>query len=149
MKTYIAIPGFGASGDAGGVSPQSIPDVVYNDWEFFSDFTRVANQQFVDQTQQRDATSGQVDFAEWQRLNANFVLKGSFSVSGGMIRAEVMLHNVDKQQRVFGLIYTDFPANNPRKLAHRISDDIVKNVFNAVGISDTKIAFISARTRPH
>jgi Tol biopolymer transport system component len=129
--TYIAIPNFG---------PGGISDIIYNDLELFSDFARVPKQDFVEQTAQRDASVGGVDYAEWQRLNANFVLKGKITAGSGTLSADCFLYDVDNKRNVFSLRYTDFPASNPRKLAHRVSDDIVKYVFNKVGIASTQIA---------
>ena len=144
--TVIAVPTFGVSGNSGAIAPGAFPEIIYNDLEVLSDFQRAKNQSFVEETHRRDMTTNQVDFTEWQRLSANFVLKGEVSARGNTISADCLLYDVDNKRKVFGLRYADFPLKNPRKLAHRISDDVVKHVFDDVGIASTQIVYVSART---
>jgi len=143
--TTIAIPAFVATNDPKDVDAGVFHEVIYNDLEIFSDFERVANQGFVEDAHGRDAQSGKTDFAEWQRLSANFVLKGHFSVDEEMIHGRCQLWDVVYGHSVMHRRYK-YPLPNARRMAHHISDDIVRAVFKEeVAVASTKISFVSLR----
>lgn len=145
--TTIAIPNFQTAGSSGNISPSKFQEIIYNDLEIFSDFARVSPQNFVEEADARDRAANKVDFAEWSRIRANFVLKGKYSVEGGMIIADCYLYEVAAQNSLLSLRYKDYPAGNNgyRRLAHRISDDIINKVTGNIGIASTRIAFRSQR----
>jgi TolB protein len=141
--TSIAIPAF----DIAGNRPATLDvgffrNIIYRDLEWFSDFARAKNQQFVEQTHLRDRKAGNVDFAEWQRLGANFVLKGEIEIAKGKVVLSCHLHDVIYGTRVFGLQYR-YPLDQARRLAHRVSNDIMRSVFGVEQpIAGTRIAFV-------
>jgi TolB protein len=143
----IGIPAFDLEGGAGGVSPAFFPQVIYGDLTMLSDFKK-ANDSFVEETHRHDQrlqSKDTVDYAEWGRVQCDFVLKGTFSVdSRGRISAECRLFDVTYRTRTFGLKFKEYPVANARDLAHKISDAVVLHVFGkkAVGISSTKIAYV-------
>ena len=144
----IAIPGFEpAEGGArtSQVKPEFFPLVIYRDLELSGYFRRPENQNFVGQNHRRDIRLNKIDFAEWRRLKASFLLKGNFAVKGNKITVGAVLYDTASGQRIFGKRYT-YPEQDVRSLAHRISDDIIHYVAHTVGIASTKIAFISTRT---
>ena len=57
---------------------------------------------------------------------------------------EVRLYDIAYNQYVFGLLYKDQVAlNKARELAHRISDDVVRAVYeNEIPIANTQIVFV-------
>ena len=145
VATTIAIATFEVTGSSGGVDPQLFLDVIYNDLDLFSYFERAKNQTFVEQTHRQDLRAGRIDFTEWRRLDASFVLKGAFSSVNDRITADCYLYDVERQQRVFGTRYPECPIGAARRLAHQISDDVAGAVFKTVPIANTQIVFVSRR----
>lgn len=144
----IAIPGFEPIDEAtraSQVKPEFFPSVIYKDLELSGYFRRAENQSFVEENHRRDIRLNKIDFTEWVRLKASFLLKGNFALKDGKITAEAILYDTGSGQRIFGKRYT-FPAQEVRSLAHRISDDIIRYVAQTPGIASTKIVFISTRT---
>lgn len=146
--TTIAIPTFDVTGNAPGLDAGEFHRTVYRDLQWFSDFTPVANQQFAEQTHRAERASGRIDYAEWQRLRANFVLKGEVEVVGGVMTLDYRLFNVDLGEQTLGLRYRDVAVADLRRLAHTVSNDIIRAVFDDVGIANTQIVFVSQRARP-
>ncbi len=143
--TAIAIPTFDTSGPTGGLQTGFFREIIYKDLVWLSDFERVNNQQFIEEAHAQDKRKGNIEYTEWQRLNAHVVLKGSYIISGKKITVECQLYDVVYGTRIFNLRYSDRELSKARQLAHRISDDIVRNVFKdeMLGIANTRIAFVS------
>lgn len=146
--TTIAIPPFQIIGQTKNITPATLPDIIYNDLETFSNFQRARNQQFVIETHQRDLRKGNtdtIDFAEWQRLGAEFVLKGTIQLlENGQIEAQCQLFDVTYGVRAFGYAYENQSLATTRNLAHQVSDHIVESVFpDTIPIAQTKILFIA------
>jgi len=151
--TRIAIPDFEAvDGRNGGLTPNFFRDIIYKDLEMLSDFERVKNQQSVEEAHKRDLGQKEINYDQWSRVEPGlaFVLKSRYWVEGGEITVESFLYDLVYRRSAFpggtGLRYKKYPISDARKLAHRISDDIVQAVFpDSVGIARTRIAFVSQR----
>jgi TolB protein len=143
----VGIPTFTSKGLPANLTPAFFRDVIYRDLEWFADFAKSSQpQQFLDEADKRDVGSGQVDFAEWGRQDCNYVLKGDVSVEAGLLTAEVRFYSVLTNTRLLGLRYRGYPLESARKLAHRISDDVIKAIRKTtVGVCNTQIAFVSRR----
>lgn len=148
QQYIIAIPGFDAMDPATRATqfqPSFFPSVIYRDLELSGYFRRPENQKFVEENHRRDEQLGKIDFMEWTRLKASFLLKGKFRIAENNIIAEVILYDTASGQRVFGNRYS-YPYNQARALAHQIADDIMRYVVQIKGIANTRIVFVSTRT---
>lgn len=148
VSTSIGVPRFDLVGETEGLPQGFFADIVYNDLEMFSDFKRARNQHFVNETHERDLRNTKrdyIDYAEWQRLGCDFVLKGAYQMDKeGRITCEIRLFDVTYAVRTLGLRYKHHTRSNARSLAHQISDDVVKAVFpDEIGIASTQIVFVS------
>lgn len=139
-----AVPAFVAVTPDVAAVAKEIGPVLFDDLEFERDVTLVARD--VVATVPAARTAEQVPFASWREVGADAVVFGSVQRAGTGVSIQVRLFNVATRQQVFGQEYTGTTAN-PRQFAHRIADDIHKQQRNLRGVAQTKIAFISDRTR--
>jgi TolB protein len=146
QKVIIAIPDFQPKPGSSLLPKNILIDVIYNDLELSGYFVKPGNQKFVEDNQRLDERKGSIDFAEWARLNASFLVKGTYTAQGNSLEAECMLYEVPSGKIIFGRKFTGYTAGEHRTLAHRIADEIVKYITGEAGIANTKIVFISTRT---
>lgn len=144
----IAVPEFDPTpGPAANttIKPDFFPVIIYRDLELSGYFKRPDNEKFVAENHARDKRTATIDFMEWRRLQAFFLLKSTYGVDTTQITAEAVLYDTVSGKRIFGNRYS-YPVQDARMLAHRISDDIIRYVAQTTGIAGTKIAFVSTRT---
>jgi TolB protein len=146
QKVIIAIPDFQAKPGSALLPKNLIIDVIYNDLELSGYFVKPSNQKFVEENDRLDQRKGSIDYAEWTRLGASFLLKGNYSAQGNNLEAECVFNEVPSGKLIFGRAFTGYTADENRLLAHRIADEIVKYVTGEAGIANTKIVFTSSRT---
>jgi TolB protein len=139
----IAIPTFDVGPSVVALKQNNFHEIIYNDLEMTGYFQRGRNQAFIEETHQRDLKTGNVDFAEWKRLDADFLLVAKYEVSGDQITATCILYYLLTGRRIFGKQFVD-PVSQQRVLAHRISDEIFKYLSaGEEGIANTKILYVS------
>lgn len=88
-----------------------------------------------------NSAKGAVDFKGWQATGAEYLITGSFSALERNINAEIRVYDLGLEDLVFLKNY-NVDLTHYRRVAHRISDDIVLNVTGDRGLASTRIAFI-------
>jgi len=141
----IAIPDFAPKNGSQTISPGAFSGVIYRDLEISGFFRRPRNQEFVNDTHRSDKRDGKINFPEWNRLSCSFVLKGIYNLTPEGLTAECLLYDVKTGQRVFGKAFSGYTKKIQRRLAHEISDEIVRYVTHEPGIASTRIVFIGKR----
>jgi TolB protein len=144
----IAVPTFDLGGSSAALKENRFHEVIYNDLELTGYFQRGRNQTFIEETHQRDAKSGNVDFPEWKRLDVLFLLAGNYEIQGDQIEATCILYYVPTGKRIFGKRFSN-PLDQWRVLAHRISDEILDFITGNEGIANTKILYVSSLDTRH
>lgn len=139
----IAIPAFSRKTDSEELKSGTLSEIVYRDLELSGFFLRPKNEKFVTETNRSDQAAEKIDFAEWNRLGCSFLLKGEYILNPSSITADCYLYDVKTGVRVFGKNFGDYSRNTWRRLAHRISDEIVRYVTHNQGIACSQIIFIS------
>jgi TolB protein len=133
----IAVPPF-AGGGAGAVA--EIPQVILRNLEIAGWFQSVSNPQFAARQDAADRQTGQINFPEWSRLGAQYLVRGDAAPSGSGVTAEIHVYDVAVGRQVIGRSY---PAEDPRDLAHHIADDVVQNIVGERGFARSRILFIN------
>ena len=139
----IAIPEFNKKDPSETLKPGALGEIIYRDLEISGFFLRPKNETFIAQTNASDEKQGKIDFAEWNRLGCSFLVKGEYQLSSADISADCYMYDIKTGQRVFGKNFGHYPPAAYRRLAHRISDEIVRYVTHEQGIASTQILFIS------
>jgi TolB protein len=93
-------------------------------------------------------TAAEVDAAGWKQLRNDYVVVGRLtSLAGGDLAIDAELVNVLNGQRIFGQKWTVKPANL-RNAAHRVADEIYKQIIGVRGAFATRIAYVSVDGKP-
>ncbi len=87
-----------------------------------------------------------IDFKEWNSLGTEFLIAGGYRTSGDSLSLDVRLYDIRSAKMVFGKKYI---AQNKdiRALAHRLADAVVEELTGEKGIFQTKILFVSDKTK--
>ena len=111
------------------------------DLELSGYFRLVDPHAYIEDPQTSGFELGQFNFADWRSINADFVVKGSVSGSGG-VKMTAYLYDVASQRRMMGKNYTGDAGDVPR-MARRFADAILEAATGQKGPFDSKLAFVS------
>jgi TolB protein len=141
-KLNVAIPDFAvtAGPDPAGVGPM-LAAVAASDLTFSSLFSVVAAQGSIPPNNPVALKKSWTDFAA---AGAHAGVHGLLALRGARLEAEMRLYDLTTPD--FRLIATkkfDMAADQPRRLAHKIADEIVLQFTGEPGIADTKLAWVS------
>ena len=97
---------------------------------------------YIEDPQTSGFELGQFNFADWRSINADFLVKGSVSASGNVVKLTAYLYDVAQQRRMMGKNYTGDAGDVPR-MARRFADAILEAATGEKGPFDSKLAFVS------
>lgn len=84
---------------------------------------------------------GQIYFADWSVVGAEYLVKGAYSTKQKSLTAEIRLYDVVKGEIVVGKKYTGL-IDDGREIVLRFANEIIYALTGEKGIFDTKIAFV-------
>jgi TolB protein len=86
-------------------------------------------------------------FGDFTGSGAHAVLQGFVAPGNDRIDGEMRLYDLASSAEPRQIATKTFvaPATQPRRLAHKIADEVVLQFFGELGIADTKIAYVSGR----
>lgn len=145
-KFVIAVPAF-ASTAPGGLTETALGDIIANDLRLSGHFAEPRNKMFVNETEQQDRAAGQIQFEKWRSLDVSYLVKGTFTVSGDEIKAEVRTYDTISRDYVFGRSYEGFKTNEVRQMAHRISNELIERLTGFPGVANTEILYVLQNDR--
>jgi len=111
--------------------------VVKNDLEFSGYFSVIT----VQKIPALPNNPNFIDLGFMQTLNLDYYTQGAYSLAGNRLYLEADVMNPQTGLRVWGKRYRG-NTELSREIAHRFSDEVVKNVTSYMGIANSKIAFI-------
>lgn len=142
----IAVPTVKAGAGSGTLSAEEpMHTIIYRDLTISGFFVPVKDQGFVEEAAAGDQRTGQVRFEEWTRIGAQFLALCEYQLSGGSLGGTCRLVSIQDGREVMAKQYKGYRQADYRRLAHRMSDDIVQAVSHARGIAGTQIVYISRR----
>ena len=100
---------------------------------------------YIEDPQNSGYDLGKFNFADWSPLNAEFLVKGAVTVSGGQVSVEALMFDVAQQRRMFGTRFSTADRATWSEMARRFADSVLKAVTGIQGPFDTRIAFVSTR----
>jgi len=115
-----------------------ITDVIKRDLTF-SMFFLVLEEDLFSFTEAGDLNPLDQDI--WLRTDAQFLLAGKLEAQSTQLKLDVYLYDTFQRKRIFSQSYR-IPAPAWRKLAHEISNDILRELTGEQGVFTTKLAFI-------
>lgn len=125
----------------------TMPRIIRRDLELTGFFKMPADQRVVNALNINDVQNSTVNFPEWEKLGVEHYLMGSVSMPNpNELVVRVILYDIASQKAVINRNITG-AANDPRMLAHRISDEVVRFTKFTDGFAQTQILFVTEQVR--
>jgi TolB protein len=131
-------------GDDQGTASHDFVRILRRDLELSGFFSIIPPKSYIEDPQNSGYDLGKFNFADWSSLNADFLVKGAVTNSGGQVAVEALMFDVAQQRRMFGTRFSGGPGDVPQ-MARRFADSVLKAVTGVQGPFDTRIAFVSTR----
>jgi TolB protein len=131
-------------GDDQGTISHDFVSILRRDLDLSGFFSVISPKSYIEDPQNSGYDLGKFNFADWSSLNADFLVKGAVTVSGGQVSIEALMFDVAQQRRMFGTRFSGGPAD-VAQMARRFADSVLKAVTGIQGPFDTRIAFVSTR----
>jgi TolB protein len=136
----IAIPNFASQSASDASLGDRMAEVITKDLESSGLFIPVNHGAFI-----QDSASLQQGphFSEWRLIKADSVVVGKVEDTGqGNIRVDFRLYDVVREVQIAGKAITG-PAQEWRRIAHKVSDAIYKRIIGDEGYFDTQIVYVA------
>ena len=131
-------------GDDQGTVSHDFVRILRRDLELSGFFSIISPKSYIEDPQNSGYDLGKFNFGDWSSLNADFLVKGAVTVSGGQVSIEALMFDVAQQRRMFGTRFSGGP-DDVEEMARRFADSVLKAVTGIQGPFDTRIAFVSTR----
>src|SRR5271168_2573026 len=118
-------------------------NTLRRDLELSGYFRIIDPHAYIEDPQTSGFELGQFNFADWRSINADFVVKGSTNVGGG-VKLTAYLYDVAQQRRMMGKNFSGDAGDVPR-MARRFADAVLEASTGEKGPFDSKLAFVSTR----
>jgi TolB protein len=141
-KLNIAIPDFAivAGTDTGAVGPM-LAKVAGADLTFSGLFSVVAATGSIPPNNPEALKKSWTDFAA---AGAHAGVHGLLALRGPRLEGEMRLYDLTNPEfRLIASKKFDVAADQPRRLAHKVADEIVLQFTGELGIADTKLAYVT------
>jgi TolB protein len=136
----IAIPDFEGSSPQDGDMGRNIAKVVTADLEHSGLFKPLDPRSFI---QDPAALRPVPRFPDWRLINAQALVVGSAETQpDGRVQVDFRLWDVFAASQLTGQRYTT-PADNWRRVAHRVADEIYKRLTGEDGYFDTRVVYVA------
>ncbi|HEX7369386.1 MAG TPA: Tol-Pal system beta propeller repeat protein TolB [Rhodanobacteraceae bacterium] len=132
----ITVVPFGQS--SGPAAPVDVAQIISMDLNRCGKFRSLPTSEIV----QSPTTGSQIKFATWQQLKQDYIVVGTTSYSGGVLKADFQLWDVNKQQMLLSSPVAG-QGSDLRRVAHKIADQIYQKIIGVRGAFDTRIAYIT------
>lgn len=137
MNVFVAM--FNIEGDVS-MTPETMPRIIRRDLELNGQFQMLRDQDSGNRQNRLDAR-GSIDFNAWRQMQVDAYVMGRMGRVGDKFKARIILYEVQGGTLIFDRIFED-TVDQERRLAHRISDEIVLYLTGTMGVASTKILYI-------
>jgi TolB protein len=131
-------------GDDDGTISGRFAHTVARDLKLSGYFRLIDAHAFIEKPQDSGYSLGQFNFADWSSINAQFLVKGSVSVSDQQVTLQAFLFDVAAQRQLLGKQFSG-GAGDVGRMANRFADAVMKSVTGTQGPFDSRIAMVSTR----
>lgn len=135
----FALPTFVAE-SAGGTMAADISRVVADDLSRSGIFREIPETAHIGRIGNFDAP---VQFADWRAINAEALITGGVRESGGKVSVRFRLHDVASGQQLGEGLQFEGPAEDWRRIAHKVADSVYSRITGESGYFDTQIVFVA------
>lgn len=132
------------SGDDDGKVSGQFVHTLSRDLQLSGLFSVIDPKAYIEKAQDSGYALGQFNFADWNSINAEFLVKGAVNASDQQITVQAFLYDVAGQHQLVGKQYTGSEEDASR-MARRFADAILQQVTSFRGPFDSRLAFVSTR----
>lgn len=152
-KSLLAFPALQYLGTPSGSSYQSagveLFNTINNDLSVSSFFQFIPQSAFLEDASKaglrpKPGDPNGFDFKSWSAVNADFLIRGAFSIVKNEVTFEAYLYQVPKSNLVFAKTYKG-SLTAIRKIAHTYANDVMKELTGSTGMFLSKIVVSSDR----
>lgn len=141
-KLSIAIPQLNPSADEAAPAASKVTDVIIKDLETSGIFSIIDKASYPVDQLKTELSPDKMDFKPWSAIGAEFLTKGTLTLEGRNITADVRLYDVTTGKQVMASRYTR-DSKDARRIGHLIADNIIASITDERGVFSTRIAFVS------
>lgn len=142
-KTSVAVPDMTVNGRLAPTElSKELTEVLRFDLDNSGWFTITKDYAVLRQALEKDLKTGGMNLADWRKSDAELLIKSDLTMSGKKITITCRGYDLVSGNKVLEKAY-GLETNNPRYLAHYVSDQIVESQTGRQGIARTKIAFVA------
>jgi TolB protein len=136
----IAVPTFIAENAGAADRARDIARVVANDLVNSGLFREVPESAHISRI---TSFGSPVQFSDWKAVNAQALISGAISVSGGKVNVKFRLFDVFAQTAIGEGLQFSASSKSWRRLAHKVADAVYQRLTGEGGYFDSRVAFIS------
>ena len=123
--------------------------IIFNDLSISSYFQFISQNAFLEDASKTSIRPFPTDangfkFESWKQIGAEFLIRGSFSISGDTVTLETYVYNVPKGTLIMGKKYRG-GTNAVRRIAHTFSNDFMLALTGTNGMYLSRVTFASDR----
>ncbi|MCK4738674.1 MAG: Tol-Pal system beta propeller repeat protein TolB [Deltaproteobacteria bacterium] len=123
---------------------QEVLDALYDDTDFTGIFDIIEEEAYLE-APSASLKPKDINYQDWRIIGTEILIKGKVKVSGDRTTVELRLFDVINETQLVAKRYVG-ATDNPRALAHRFSDELIKKLTGTKGVFSTKLLFISKRS---
>jgi TolB protein len=140
-KIPIAVPAFETEGLGAELlsAARTLHDVVRDDLDF-SGYFQIVPEEYYKLV--RSTGDRRINYKDWLGVGADALLVGKAAFDQGGVVFDGLVYDTHEQRMVLGKRYRG-GQDMVRAVAHRLSDEIVRQYTGQPGLAQTKIAFVS------
>jgi TolB protein len=135
----VAIPSFVDEGGAGDVA-QNLSRVVAANLVGTGLFREIGAEAHISQVTAFDAP---IAYADWQAINAQALIVGAASASGGQITVKFRVFDVFTGAQLGDGLQFSAPAASWRRMAHKVSDAVYSRITGEGPYFDSRVVFVA------
>jgi TolB protein len=120
-------------------------ETLKGDLVFSGLFSIIAKEAHIENPEESGISRIETDFSSWRVIGADALIKGKIKVVGESLSVEMRLFDTVKETTITGTRYIG-KIINPRVIAHRFADEIIKELTGEPGIFATRFLFVAERT---
>jgi TolB protein len=135
----FAAPTFLDEGGAGDIA-RAMTDVIAADLQGTGLFTQIPASAYISQVTSFDAP---VSYADWKAINAQALIVGAVSNSGGRINVKFNLHDVFSDTTLGDGLQFGGGEGDWRRIAHKVADQIYSRITGEGPYFDSRVVFVS------
>ncbi len=143
QRIPIAIPDFKYMSPEQTGLAREMGATLSNDLDISGVFRPLDPKGFLEDPQAMGLEASQIKFADWKRLGADFLVRGSYQVQGSSVKMEGRLFDVASGRMLKGKVY-EGDVRNWRPMIHDLADEILLLLTGERGVFGTKIAFVQS-----